>query len=77
MSEEYARIEPFKRSLECEYRENPNPPTGDLEPCDLEAEYTVSSPMWSDETRTRYCSIHIWNELERQLDKFKEGEQNE
>lgn len=72
MDKQCARLEPFDRDLECEHIDNPNPPTGDLVPCDLEAEFTISTPMWSDETRTRYCSIHVWDALERQVEKFSD-----
>lgn len=72
--DKYARLEPFKRDLECEHRDNPNPPTGGLEPCDLEAEYAIASPLWSDETRTRYCSIHVWDALERHVEKLQSDE---
>jgi len=72
MSDEYARLEPFQRDLECEHTENPDPPTGDLVGCDLEADYTIATPLWSDETRSRYCSIHVWDELERIVAKFEQ-----
>lgn len=68
---QYVRLEPFERNLECEHTENPDPPTGNLVGCELEAEYTLSSPLWSDETRTRYCSIHIWDAIERHVEKLK------
>jgi len=69
--EKYVRLEPCNRGMECEHRDNPNPPTGDLVPCDLEADYRLCSPMWSDETCTRRCSIHVWDELERWVEKLK------
>jgi len=70
MSEKYARLEPFNRDMECEHTDNQNPPSGDLVGCELEAEYAISTPLWSDETRTRYCSVHVWDALERQVEKF-------
>lgn len=70
MSDEYVKLERFERDLECEHREVED--DGSLTPCDLEADYTLTSPLWSGETRTRRCSIHVWNELERWVDKLED-----
>lgn len=60
-------VEPFSRDLECEHRDVND--DGSLDPCHLEADYAVSTPMEDDLTRTRYCSIHVWDMVERQLSK--------
>lgn len=67
----YVRLEPHDRGLDCEHTENVGSPPGELVGCDLEAEYALASPLWSGETRTRYCSIHIWDAIERHVEKLK------
>ena len=57
------KLETFSRDLECEHRENPDPPTGDLVPCEQEAEYAITTADFGDATRVRYCPEHVWNGL--------------
>lgn len=64
--DDFFLVQPFDRDLECEHRDVKE--DGSLEPCKLEADFAVVTPMWSDVTRTRRCSVHIWNEVERHLD---------
>lgn len=61
--------ERFNRDLECEIRDNPNPPTGDLIPCHEPAEWAITTSRFPGDphdpdqpgapTRTRYCYRHF------------------
>ena len=66
MTTEYARVEPYERELECEHADTVE--TGELIPCREEAQFTISTPLWSDETRTRYCLEHALDRLEVKLE---------
>lgn len=55
------KLETSDRDLECEYRENPDPPTGDLIPCEQPAEYAITTADYGEPTRVRYCINHVWN----------------
>lgn len=72
--EEYRTIEQHTRSSkqECEHRENPNPPTGDLVPCHVDAEWEITTEYAADgpggaPTKTRYCDEHFLERLREVL----------
>jgi len=62
-------IERTSRGLECEHRDNPNPPTGDLVPCHETAEWRIVTSMFPGDpsdpdqpgapTGSRYCGEHF------------------
>lgn len=58
-------VKKYDRDLECEHRDVME--DGALDPCTLEAEFAVNTPMEDDVTRSRFCSIHIWDSIERYL----------
>lgn len=64
--EEYWYVEKYDRDLECEHRDVLD--DGTLEPCTLEAEYIAQVPMFGATSRTRYCSIHLWDSIERWIE---------
>lgn len=55
--------------LDCEHRDNPNPPTGDLIPCENDATWRVTTSRFPGDpfdpdhpgapTATRYCDEHF------------------
>lgn len=59
-------IERHTRGLECEHRENPNPPTGDLVPCHDEAEWVITTHD-GPTTRATYCDEHFLARLREVL----------
>lgn len=77
--ETYRTIEQHTRSskLECEHRDNPNPPTGDLVPCHEDAEWEITTSHFPGEptdpehpgapTKTRYCDEHFLRRLREVL----------
>jgi hypothetical protein len=67
MSEQYARLEPYDRDLECER-------SSDGIQCSNEAEFTITTPMWSDETRTRYCQVHAFKRIGEKMEQWSEEE---
>lgn len=76
--EKFFTVEREARELECEHRDNPNPPTGDLVPCEQTAEWRITTsrfpgnPVEPDHpgapTSTRYCPEHLAERLDRILD---------
>ena len=69
---EFLILERFDRELECEHTE----PTedGGLEPCHNEAEWTTRTPMWANETRSRWCTEHLLTEVDRWVESRGEGD---
>ena len=71
--ERFYTVERFARDLECEHRDNPNPPTGDLVPCHDTAEWAVTTSRFPGDpfdpdhpgapTQTRYCPEHFAEKL--------------
>lgn len=73
--EDFYTIEEHTRSdkLECEHRDNPNPPTGDLVPCHESAAWEITTSRFPGDTlapdhpgaptSTRYCDGHFADRL--------------
>lgn len=67
--EKFYTVERSTRDLECEHRDNPNPPTGDLVPCHETAEWRVVTSRFPGDTSdpdhpgaptaSRYCEEHF------------------
>ena len=62
-----AKVERFGRDVECEHRDVLD--DGSLEPCAIEAEFAMTTADHGAWTRTRYCSIHIWNALKAYIER--------
>jgi hypothetical protein len=69
--DDFLLMERYDRDLECQHRDVND--DGSLDPCHLEADYAINTPMENDVTRARYCSIHVWDALERYLAKDADG----
>ena len=73
--EQHTRSEP----LECEHRDNPNPPTGDLVPCHEDAEWEITTSWFPGDTldpdfpgaptSSRYCREHFAERLQDIMDR--------
>jgi len=75
--EKFYTVERESRDLECEHRDNPNPPTGDLVLCEQTAEWRITTSRFPGDpveanhsgtpTATRYCPRHFAERLGRIL----------
>lgn len=61
LSKDELLVEKFYRDLDCEHRDVID--QSELNPCQLEAEFAITTARYGI-SRTRYCSIHVWNGLE-------------
>lgn len=70
---DFYTIERHTRELECEHRDNPNPPTGDLVPCHETAEWEVTASKFPGNTVdpdhpgaptcSMYCDEHFADDI--------------
>lgn len=84
--EKFYTVKQFTRDLECDHRDNPNPPTGDLVPCHETAEWRITTSRFPGDTldpdhpgaptAARYCEEHFTERLRTIMDRA-EGDQLE
>lgn len=65
-------IEQHSRELECEHRDNLNPPTGSLIPCHETAKWEITRNLPGAPTRSRYCPEHYLERLQEIMEKSTE-----